>query len=152
MKYKSGEEPRIGDVVFNGYSEHTVRALNEDCDGDCLVGAVRYTHGDGWDFASGVDLVSRAEHTKHDSNKPDFTLVDPAVMLEIAEVFTHGAEKYSPDNWRQCTEPKRYVAAAERHINAWLRGEEADVDTGKSHLAHAVCSLVMARGIENALD
>ena len=122
MKYRSGEEPRVGDVVFNDYSEHTVRALSEDCVGDSLVGAVRYAHG-GYDHACTVDLVRRAsrrraEHTKHDSNKPDFTLVDPAVMLEVAEVFTHGAEKYSPDNWRKCTEPKRYVAAAERHINA----------------------------------
>ena len=29
-----------------------------------------------------------------------------------------------------------------RHINAYQRGEAADLESGKSHLAHAVCSLM----------
>lgn len=81
--------------------------------------------------------------SKHDSGKPLMGAVPPNAMLAVAKVLTFGAEKYGRDNWRQVANAEtRYLDAALRHINAYQRGEVADLESGESHLAHAVCSLM----------
>ena len=81
--------------------------------------------------------------SKHDSGKPLMGAVPPNALLAVARVLTFGAEKYGRDNWRQVENAEsRYLDAALRHINAYQRGELADPESGESHLAHAVCSLM----------
>ena len=81
--------------------------------------------------------------SKHDSGKPLMGAVPPNALLALARVLTFGAEKYGRDNWRQVGNAEtRYLDAALRHINAYQRGEAADPESGESHLAHAVCSLM----------
>lgn len=81
--------------------------------------------------------------SKHDSGKPLMGAVPPNALLVVAQVLTFGAEKYGRDNWRQVESAEtRYLDAALRHINAYQRGEVVDPESGESHLAHAVCSLM----------
>ena len=81
--------------------------------------------------------------SKHDSGKPLMGAVPPNALLAVAKVLTFGAEKYGRGNWRQVDNAEtRYLDAALRHINAYQRGEAADPESGESHLAHAVCSLM----------
>ena len=81
--------------------------------------------------------------SKHDSGKPLMGAVPPNALLAVAKVLTFGAQKYGRDNWRQVENAEtRYLDAALRHINAYQRGEAADPESGESHLAHAVCSLM----------
>ena len=81
--------------------------------------------------------------SKHDSGKPLMGAVPPNALLAVAKVLTFGAEKYGRDNWRQVESAEtRYLDAALRHINAYQRGEAVDPESGESHLAHAVCSLM----------
>ena len=85
---------------------------------------------------------------KYDSDKPRMDLVPPKAIREVAEVLTHGAKKYGDHNWRQVDKRTRYAAAAQRHLNSWLSGEDTDPDSGLPHLAHALCSLAMLRECE----
>ena len=81
--------------------------------------------------------------SKHDSGKPLMGAVPPNALLAVARVLTFGAEKYGRDNWRKVENAEtRYLDAALRHINAYQRGELVDPESGESHLAHAVCSLM----------
>lgn len=81
--------------------------------------------------------------SKHDSGKPLMGAVPPNALLAVAKVLTFGAEKYGRDNWRQVASAEtRYLDATLRHINAYQRGEAVDPESGESHLAHAVCSLM----------
>ena len=81
--------------------------------------------------------------SKHDTGKPLMGAVPPNALLAVARVLTFGAEKYGRDNWRQVENAEtRYLDAALRHINAYQRGEAVDPESGESHLAHAVCSLM----------
>ena len=81
--------------------------------------------------------------SKHDTGKPLMGAVPPNALLAVAKVLTFGAEKYGRDNWRQVESAEtRYLDAAMRHINAYQRGEAVDPESGESHLAHAVCSLM----------
>lgn len=89
------------------------------------------------------DIPECPTGSKHDSGKPLMGAVPPNALLAVARVLTFGAEKYGRDNWRQVESAEtRYLDAALRHINAYQRGEVADPESGESHLAHAVCSLM----------
>jgi len=85
---------------------------------------------------------------KNDGDKPMFDLIPPEVELEVAKAFTHGAKKYSANNYRKGTRWGRYIAATRRHLNAWQLGEDLDPDSGLSHLAHALASLMMLRTLQ----
>ncbi len=92
-----------------------------------------------------LDHVKEAiknETIKHDHNKADFTLIPQEALLEVAKVFTLGANKYGVFNYSLGTNYRRYIAASQRHTNQWLRGEDID-EIGTNHLANAIASLMM---------
>lgn len=78
---------------------------------------------------------------KFDNDKPKWSLLPRGVMSQVVEVLTFGAKKYSPDNWMH-VDPARYYDALFRHIDAWRNGEKLDAESGKHHLAHALCCLI----------
>lgn len=80
---------------------------------------------------------------KHDQEKPDMSLLSSVALVKIAQVMTFGKKKYTANNWRGGIAFSRLVAAALRHIFAWLGGESIDPESGVSHLAHASCCLMM---------
>ena len=80
---------------------------------------------------------------KHDSDKPDYSLLPPGPIDMIAQVWTFGKKKYAAYNWCKGFLWSRPIAAALRHIFAFMRGENLDPESGKPHLAHAICCLMM---------
>ena len=74
----------------------------------------------------------------------------PRTLLAMGRVLTHGAKKYSPDNWRRIKPEQRhrYLSAALRHLLAFLTGETLDPETGEDHRAHALCSLAFLVELE----
>lgn len=70
--------------------------------------------------------------------KPSPALVPSSAILEIAQAFRDGAEKYTAYNWRDKPVPTMtYLNAALRHMYAYLDGEERSEDADCLHLAHA---------------
>jgi hypothetical protein len=78
---------------------------------------------------------------KHDQDKPDMSLLSNIALIKVAQVMTFGKRKYSAHNWRGGFVWSRPLAAAARHIYAYIGGEDKDPETGLSHLAHACCCL-----------
>jgi hypothetical protein len=88
-------------------------------------------------------MIDKPEGLKYDGGKPEYGLLPPVSLDEIAKVLTVGAKKYSRDNWRYVDDaPRRYFDALQRHVWAWKRGEHLDPETGLPHLAHAGCCLM----------
>ena len=80
---------------------------------------------------------------KFDGGKPQYGLLPPLALEETAKVLTFGAQKYEPDNWKYVPDSKRrYFDALNRHLWAWKEGEKMDPESGKHHLAHAMCCLM----------
>lgn len=76
------------------------------------------------------------------AKKPDLSLVPPALTIATSKAMEDGARKYGPYNWRDKKVRARvYVAAAQRHLLAWLDGEETATDSGAHHLGHAAACL-----------
>lgn len=84
------------------------------------------------------------EGTKHDQGKSRMDLVDPKWLLSVGDVLGYGAEKYAPGNWKK-VEEKRFIAAAMRHLLAYMDGEVFDdgpKGSGLPHLSHASTCLM----------
>lgn len=54
----------------------------------------------------------------------------------FAEVAEHGAKKYDVDNWRKGLPISQLAASAERHLWAFMSGEDVDKDSGLPHVSH----------------
>jgi lysine/ornithine N-monooxygenase len=92
---------------------------------------------------------------KFDQEKPQWTLVPFKAFDHVVEVLTIGAKKYAPDNWKKVPNARqRYIDAAFRHMSAYAGGEKLDAETGKNHLAHAVCCLLflLAFDLDSSLE
>lgn len=81
------------------------------------------------------------EFIKFDGDKLRYDLVPPSAVKALAEVLTFGARKYKPNNWKNCENPERYLAALYRHLELWRAGEVNDSDSGMHHLAHALTNI-----------
>ena len=79
---------------------------------------------------------------KADNGKTRLDLVSPTFIEAVGKIRTFGVQKYGDsDSWAK-VEPKRYMAALLRHINAYRMGEETDKESGMPHLWHAACNLM----------
>lgn len=80
---------------------------------------------------------------KFDGGKPRWCLLPFKQVEQVVMVLTDGAVKYADDNWKNVRSMRtRYFSAAMRHITAWWEGERCDPETGRSHLAHAICCIL----------
>jgi len=116
---------------------------------DCPCDVFRPVHGTGEkveDLWPEINGREPEQGTKHDYGKPRPELLPAKTLLEVSAVLAFGAQKYAPDNWRKVPDLKnRYMGAALRHLLAYQAGESKDPETGYSHLAHAICSLMYVR-------
>lgn len=83
---------------------------------------------------------------KYDQEKAPLGLIPPETLFQIAKVFGFGAEKYGINNWRKdgnSTSWIRTYSSIQRHLNAWLSGQDLDPESGQSHLAHATTQLMI---------
>lgn len=84
---------------------------------------------------------------KNDSGKIRYDLISPEWEEGLAEILTGapgvgGAEEYGARNWEDGLDVSRVYAALRRHIAAWIKGEDNDPKSGKSHLFHANACLM----------
>lgn len=74
---------------------------------------------------------------KDDKGKLRMDLLPVRSLMQVAQVYTYGAEKYAPNNWRKGMAWSRIYAAILRHLFRFWVGEDLDSESGLPHLAHA---------------
>lgn len=109
----------------------------------------------GHDVHLGISLESwlnneRPAGKKFDQEKTQYHLMPLKALEQTNRVLMHGAAKYGANNWQQVEGWEyRYYNAALRHLFQWQAGEKVDAESGISHLAHAICSLMFLIEKEN---
>lgn len=90
-----------------------------------------------------VAFTKTTAGVKYDNGKPQWSLLPFRALTQVVEVLTYGAKKYAPDNWKRVPDARRrYIDAGFRHFTAYASGETHDPETGKHHLAHAICCML----------
>jgi hypothetical protein len=79
---------------------------------------------------------------KDNLNKPRLDLVPSLPLFKAGEVLAFGARKYKPHNWRLGLSWLETYGSLQRHLAAWLDGEDLDKESGYHHLAHAMCQML----------
>ena len=121
------------------------------------LGVPRLTADEGTKITEGIALMMenntaleiQSGGLKYDSDKPRMDLLDPHAIEQLAKVLTFGASKYAAHNWRKGLHKSRLIAAALRHLFAYLGGQDKDPETGLSHVAHAMCCCMFLLGLEH---
>lgn len=73
-----------------------------------------------------------------------FSVIPPIARLELGAAMANGAEKYGAFNWREnSVVASIYLDALDRHLSAWMDGEEIAADSGVHHLGHAMACLAI---------
>ena len=93
------------------------------------------------DVPSCVAVITLKQGIKHDADKLRYDLVPPEALEEIVKILTLGAAKYTDRNWEKGINYGRVYGALMRHMQAFWRGEDKDIESGLSHLSHAGCCL-----------
>ena len=105
------------------------------------------------DNHSGIALDTQvAGGEKFDQDKVPLHLLDTYALEETAKVLAFGAKKYGANNWRKGIKKTRLLAAALRHLFAYLRGEDLDPESRLSHIAHAMCCCMFLLGLMHRTD
>ncbi len=78
---------------------------------------------------------------KKDHGKAPVELVPAVFIEEVAKVLAHGVKKYAADDWTKGLPWRRILGSTLRHIYAWSRREDIDLESGLSHLSHAACNI-----------
>ena len=89
---------------------------------------------------------------KHDDGKVRLDLLPVAPLWDVARVYTYGASKYAPDNWRKGMNWSRIYAALQRHLFKFWNGEGIDPESGLPHLAHAAFGVLTLLEYERSRD
>lgn len=66
-----------------------------------------------------------------------------APLQECAHVFDYGRAKYAAWNWAKGMPWSVPFACAVRHLVAILDGQETDPESGRLHMGHVACNIVM---------
>jgi hypothetical protein len=79
---------------------------------------------------------------KTDTGKRRFHLLPVQPLYDAIDVLEFGAARYGDFNWQKGFEYTGIYNAAQRHLHAWLDGEDLADDSKLPHLAHAMVNLM----------
>jgi hypothetical protein len=134
----------------------TYYAADNDGCADTLKGFGTPAGASGCHYFEAVPIQSTDPKGESGSRKAPLHLIPSHPVHETSWVLKLGAEKYGPWNFRQgkiCT--STYRSAMQRHLDQWFDGlEDADEESGRSHLAHVIASamIVMDAGKHGTLE
>lgn len=80
--------------------------------------------------------------SRYNEGKARFDLIPAVVMTKLAEHYTYGAGKYSPNNWVKGFPYSQCSASLLRHLYAWLGGEDIDPESKAHHLVAVIWNAV----------
>lgn len=131
----------MSEIANTGLIPPTIRKISYYCNG-CLS-IVEAPHACAPNIPpSSVGGILGVSGVKHDQEKADFSLLSTIALQKTAQVMTFGKKKYAAHNWRGGLAWGRVLAAAGRHLYAYIGGEDKDPETGFSHLAHCACCIM----------
>lgn len=90
-----------------------------------------------------VSTVEPSEGVKHDSGKPQLSLVSLESLSGEARAMEDGLRKYGRNNYKQGMAWSRLLDAALRHVTQFAGGEDNAPDSKLNHLYHAKANLGM---------
>lgn len=77
---------------------------------------------------------------RYNQSKLKWSLVSWRALEPMVEVLMFGAKKYSPNNWKKGLSWTETCESLQRHLNAFIDGEDNDQESKLSHVGHILCN------------
>ena len=77
---------------------------------------------------------------RFNDNKIKWSLVSWKALEPMVKVLMFGANKYSPNNWQKGLKYSEISDSLQRHLNAFMEGQDDDPESKLSHLGHILCN------------
>ena len=84
----------------------------------------------------------KGQALRFDTDKVLHELIPAWAINELAKVYSMGAKKYAPHNWRKGMKWSRVIASLKRHLNKIELGEDFDEESKLYHAAHVVWNAI----------
>lgn len=78
--------------------------------------------------------------TRYNSGKVKWSLVSWLALEPMVRVLMFGAEKYDSWNWSKGLKYTEICESMQRHIYAFLHGEDDDPESKLPHIGHILCN------------
>lgn len=80
------------------------------------------------------------EGLRYNDGKLKWGLVSWKALAPMVRVLMFGAEKYDDHNWKKGLGWVGVTESLQRHLNAFLDGEDDDPESKLSHVGHILCN------------
>jgi hypothetical protein len=77
---------------------------------------------------------------RYNTGKLKWSLVSWKALAPMVRVLMFGAEKYDDHNWKKGLKYTEVTESLQRHLNAFIEGEENDPESKLSHVGHILCN------------
>lgn len=77
---------------------------------------------------------------RYNDGKLKWSLVSWKALEPMIQVLMFGASKYSPNGWKKGLKYSEISESLQRHLNAFMEGEDNDSESKLSHLGHVLCN------------
>jgi hypothetical protein len=78
--------------------------------------------------------------TRDNKGKLRWSLVSFKALEPMVQVLMFGAQKYSSWNWSKGLKYTEICDSLQRHLNAFLEGEDNDKESKLYHVGHILCN------------
>lgn len=79
---------------------------------------------------------------RFNAGKPQWNLVDLPSFEPMVRVLEYGAKKYAPHNWKKGLPITEIYDSLQRHLIAFMGGEDNDPESGLPHIGHIQCNIM----------
>jgi hypothetical protein len=84
--------------------------------------------------------MSNNQGLRFNTGKLKWSLVSWKALAPMVRVLMFGAEKYDDHNWKKGLKYTEICESLQRHLNAFIEGEENDPESKLSHVGHILCN------------
>lgn len=92
------------------------------------------------DIAQEKQLENKERGARFNDGKLRWSLVDFDALEEMVRVLEYGSEKYDDHNWKKGMPITEVYESMQRHLVAFLAGEDLDPESGLPHTGHILCN------------
>jgi len=79
---------------------------------------------------------------RENEGKLRWSLVSFTALAPMVRVLMFGSEKYDDHNWKKGLKYTEIIESLQRHIIAFLEGEDDDPESKLSHIGHMFCNVM----------
>lgn len=84
--------------------------------------------------------MGEAKGLRYNTGKIKWSLVSWKALEPMVQVLMFGATKYDDWNWTKGMKYTEVYESLQRHLNAFIQGEDNDKESKLSHVGHILCN------------